>query len=171
MILFSQAEFDVLLNVGVRLDSARARAMSDLVLCLRICAVVWNCLLPLTTQQRWFAATVWSVWNETASAARLSAGHAEDAVAAGSPAVRFVVFCHFCPLVSRDVGEACSLICSFPRNGGKVAYTEAPTLRLATGALERIQNSRHPNVGRCLLFTVGGIASFIPWFDIASNIS
>ena len=115
-----------------------------LVLCLRIYTVLLNSLLSLTTQQRRFAATVWSVWNETASAARLSAGHAEDAVAAGSPAVRFVVFCHFCPLVSRDVGEACSLVCPFPRNGGKGAYTEAPTLRLATGAQERIQNSDPP---------------------------
>ena len=39
---------------------------------------------------KWFAVTVCVAWNETASAARLSAEHAEEAVALGAPAARFV---------------------------------------------------------------------------------
>ena len=45
---------------------------------------------PLYVQNR-FAATGCLAWNETASAARLSAGHAEDLVARGGPAARLVV--------------------------------------------------------------------------------
>ena len=41
--------------------------------------------------QTWFAVTVCLAWNETASAAKLSAEHAEEAVAAGGPVARFVV--------------------------------------------------------------------------------
>ena len=41
--------------------------------------------------QTWFAATGCLEWNETGSAARLSAKHAEEAVAAGDPVARFVV--------------------------------------------------------------------------------
>ena len=41
--------------------------------------------------QTWFAATGCLAWNETASAARLSAEHAEEAVAAGGRVARFVV--------------------------------------------------------------------------------
>ena len=41
--------------------------------------------------QTWFAATGCLEWNETASVARLSAEHAEEAVAAGGPVARFVV--------------------------------------------------------------------------------
>ena len=60
---------------------------------------IFNCrfelISPLGIQQRWFAATVCPGWKQTASAARLSAGHAEDLVAAGVPAVGFVGFLSF----------------------------------------------------------------------------
>ena len=62
----------------------------------------------------------------------------------------FAIFAS-CPLVSHAVGEACSLVCPFPRNGEKVADTEGPTLRLATGGQERVQNSAPP--------TSAGVAS------------
>ena len=40
--------------------------------------------------QVWFAATGRLAWNETASAARLNAEHAEEEVAAGGPVARLV---------------------------------------------------------------------------------
>ena len=93
MSFLCQVELAILLNGGVRVDSARTRALISLVMCFLICSVVLNPLLPLTTQQSCFAATFCTVWNQTASAARLSAGNVVDPVAPGAPAVRFVGVC------------------------------------------------------------------------------
>ena len=82
-----------LLNGSVRADSARCRALIGVVLCFLICSVYLNPLLPLTTQQSCYAATFSTVWNQTASASRLSAGNVEDMVAPGAPAVPFVGGC------------------------------------------------------------------------------
>ena len=93
MSILCQVELAHLLNGGVRVDSARTRALIGVVLCSLICSVVLNPLLPLTTQQSCFAATFCTVWNQTASAARLGAGNVADPVAPGAPTVRFVSGC------------------------------------------------------------------------------
>ena len=84
-----QVELAMLVNVGVRVDSVRAINIpfTGLLLCLRIRTVTLNSPLSLSTHQGCFAATVCPVWRQTASAARLSAGNAEDSVAARAPAV------------------------------------------------------------------------------------
>ena len=80
-----------MLDVGLRLDSARPPALTGVVLCLRTSTVVFNSLLSLTTQQGCFAATVCLLWKQTASAAKFSAWNVEEAVAAPAPVVGSVV--------------------------------------------------------------------------------
>jgi len=101
-----QVELAILVNVGVRVDSARASPLTGLVRSLRIGTVSLNSSLSLWTQQGCFAATVCPVWKQTASAVKLSAGNTEDSVAACAPAVRFVCVLLFssCALAS---GMAC----------------------------------------------------------------
>jgi len=131
-----QVELAILVNVGVRVDSARASPLTGLVRSLRIGTVSLNSSLSLWTQQGCFAATVCPVWKQTASAVRLSAGNTEDSVAACAPAVRFVCVLLFssCALAS---GMAClskhavSLV-PYLGNGGQVAGTHSPTSRLAS---------------------------------------
>ena len=86
-----QVKLAIFINVGVHVDSVRGRALTSLVLCFRTCTSVdSNPLLPFTTQQRWCAATVCLAWNETTSAARRNAGHADIADAESAPVVGFV---------------------------------------------------------------------------------
>ena len=93
MSILCQVELAHSLNGGVRVDSARTRALIGVVLCFLVCSVVLKPLLPLTIQQSCFAATFCTVCNQTASVARLSSGNVEDPVASGAPAVRFVGGC------------------------------------------------------------------------------
>ena len=125
-------EIAILVNVGVRVDFVRASLLTDLVLCLRIGTVTLNSSLPLSIQQGRFAATVCPVWKQTAFAVRLSAGNAEDPVAARAPAVRFVcVFLYSsCALLSGMTRFWKHVVSFVPdlENGGKVAGTARPNL-------------------------------------------